>query len=91
MLSAHVNSGVNPIGGDSFNDRDKMTKESCQDYCRERKFAYAGVYRTICYCGNRVPDQRLIGSWYDCDQSCSGDATESGGCGGSYKLNLYKV
>jgi len=65
----------------------KMTIESCQAYCGQRNFAYAGVqYSTWCFCGNSYGK---YGQANNCDMKCGGNPNEI--CGGSWANSIYST
>ena len=65
----------------------KMTIESCNAYCGQRNFAYAGVqYSTWCFCGNSYGKS---GQANNCDMKCGGNPNEF--CGGSWANSIYST
>merc|ERR1712215_250226 len=69
---------------------DDNTPEACKDSCRELGYAYAGVeYGEECFCGNTPPLMSTIVGQEECDDPCTGDATQM--CGGSWNMNVYQT
>ncbi|KAL0941489.1 uncharacterized protein CTRU02_204252 [Colletotrichum truncatum] len=63
-----------------------MTAAKCAASCAG--YTYFGTqWSSECYCGNTVPD--ISAPISDCNMVCSGNYNEF--CGGSMRLNIYKV
>ncbi|KAI9880513.1 MAG: hypothetical protein M1830_002553 [Pleopsidium flavum] len=70
---------------------DKMTVETCIDYCSGKGFSVAGVeYSTQCYCGNSIATKGapVPGVMGNCVMKCGGDSGEY--CGGYGTISLYQ-
>ena len=64
---------------------DQLTNQFCANFCGERGFRYSGTeYRSECFCSASAPTIAA----QNCDQSCSGDASQT--CGGSWALTVYE-
>lgn len=69
---------------------DDNSPEACKDSCRELGYALAGVeYGEECFCGNTPPLTSTIVDQDECDEPCTGDATQM--CGGSWNMNVYQT
>jgi len=69
---------------------DDNTVEGCKDSCRELGYAYAGVeFGEECFCGNTPPLMSTIVGQEECNDPCTGDATQM--CGGSWNMNVYQT
>jgi hypothetical protein len=76
--------------GDLSLDQPDMTVEKCISACDGKGFKYAGVeYRSQCFCGNDVAQDRLPteGTLGDCSLLCAGDPNEH--CGGAARVSVY--
>lgn len=70
---------------------DKMTIESCLDYCEEKGYSLAGLeYGRECYCGNTMEKSHLPvkGQLGKCEMPCAGNKEQV--CGGPGALSLYQ-
>ena len=70
---------------------DKMTVETCVDYCSGKGFSIAGLeYSTQCYCGNTIATKGapIPGVMGNCVMKCGGDSGEY--CGGYGTISLYQ-
>ena len=70
---------------------DKMTIETCVDYCSGKGFSVAGLeYARECYCGNDIgkTGAPVPGVMGDCMMKCAGDSGEY--CGGYAAISLYQ-
>lgn len=76
------------LSSSSYAD-DSMTLESCAAFCDG--YTYFGAeYGRECYCGNVINNGSVLADdTSDCDFLCAGDDSEY--CGGSSRLNLYKL
>ena len=71
-----------------INLKETNTPQTCNRYCAELGYAYAGVQWGLeCHCGNKFPSNDLKIEEWKCDQSCSGESSQI--CGGYLKMNLY--
>ncbi|RPA86979.1 WSC domain-containing protein [Ascobolus immersus RN42] len=81
---------VDSIFARTFPERtwdDKMTIDMCINKCTEKGFPMAGVqYANECYCGTRVPKERL--GMQRCLMPCVGDSKQI--CGGQARMSVYK-
>lgn len=68
-----------------------MTAGQCVDFCQTRGFAIAGTEDgTQCFCGTLLLDSVTLGE-EQCSMPCSGDATNSTICGGSWALSIWTM
>jgi len=70
---------------------DKMTVETCVDYCSSKGFSVAGLeYSRECYCGNSIgkTGAPVPGVMGNCMMKCVGDSGEY--CGGYAAISLYQ-
>lgn len=71
------------------------TPANCASYCQSlgTKYTFAGVeYSNECHCGTGwkggvVPPSAPL---YDCSMPCQGDNQDPNGCGGSWRIQVYK-
>jgi len=76
---------------DDHESNDKMTVETCVDYCSGKGFSVAGLeYARECYCGNSIGKQGapVPGVMGNCMMKCVGDSGEY--CGGYAAISLYQ-
>jgi Domain of unknown function (DUF1996)/WSC domain len=70
---------------------DKMTIETCVDFCSGKGFSVAGTeYGRECYCAKSIPSEAapVPGYMGNCMTPCAGDTAEY--CGGSGTISLYQ-
>lgn len=68
-----------------------MTNEQCASFCRMQGFPIAGTEDgTQCFCGTLLLDSVSLDET-KCNMSCSGDATNSTKCGGSWALSIWTI
>ena len=70
---------------------DKMTIETCVDFCTGKGFSIAGLeYGRECYCGNSIGTKGapIPGVMGNCMMKCVGDSGEY--CGGYAAISLYR-
>ncbi|GFP60137.1 WSC domain-containing protein ARB_07867 [Trichoderma asperellum] len=71
-------------------DTDKRTVKECVDACKASHYTYAGVeYGGECWCGDSFGDGSVSAPITDCGMTCNDNSTEY--CGGSNRLNVYKL
>ncbi|XP_034324268.2 uncharacterized protein [Magallana gigas] len=69
---------------------DGMTVETCRDICKKEKTKYYGLEaKKECWCGKKMPDSSAKTSDADCKSPCSGNNKQ--GCGGSWRIAVYKL
>lgn len=71
------------------------TASNCAAYCQSKgsKYTMAGVeYSNECHCGTGWKGGVAAPSapTYDCTMPCTGNPTDPNGCGGSWRIQVYK-
>ena len=66
-----------------------MTQDSCQSYCRDKGFRYAGAqYGKQCFCGDSFGRYGKLADT-DCNTACAGDRQAK--CGGVWANSVFQV
>lgn len=60
--------------------------KACVSICAAKSFAYAGVQKSNCYCGNKINTKLSDSPLNTCNTVCHGKKTER--CGGSNGINI---
>ncbi|TID00360.1 putative fungistatic metabolite [Colletotrichum higginsianum] len=69
---------------------EEKTVASCIEGCAASQYTYAGLeYGGECWCGNVLSAKSLPVDAAECSMACADNSTEY--CGGSTRLNLYKL
>lgn len=68
-----------------------MTNEQCTGFCQAQGFPIAGTEDgTQCFCGTLLLDSVVLDEG-QCNTRCSGDATNTTLCGGSWALSIWTI
>jgi glucan endo-1,3-alpha-glucosidase len=86
-VGCYVDQAVRGMNGKLIQGQNKMTVESCQQFCNG--YNYYGVeWAQECYCSNQVSTYGLAQSDSDCNMKCLGNQNEV--CGGNWRLSVYR-
>lgn len=88
LLGCYVDRRYRTLGG-AFRRSNHMTIIKCVDFCKKRKFRFAGVESaTECYCGNALRYKKKRAN-SQCNMPCYGYKKQA--CGGRWRIAIYKT
>ncbi|XP_065225853.1 beta-1,3-glucan-binding protein-like [Planococcus citri] len=70
-------------------DDKNMTTKACVDLCESWRFAFAGLQKGECRCGQYQPPEMMRKNYGDCNHPCPGNKNYR--CGGDSKFSVYET